>query len=45
MAKIRHSESFYDHFGGKRLEKVQNQQNWAFQIILDHFGGKRLEKV
>ena len=22
------------------LGKVQNDQNWAFQIILDDFGGK-----
>ena len=34
-----------DHFGGKRLEKVQNEQNLAFKIIMDHFGGKKLEKV
>ena len=35
----------FEHFGGKRLQKVQNEQNYAFQIILDHFGGKRLEKL
>ena len=30
MIEIRHSESFYDHFNGKRLKKVQNNQNWVF---------------
>ena len=29
---------------GKRSEKVQNEQNCAFQIILNHFDGKQLEK-
>ena len=37
------------HFGPFWWEimekKVQNNQNWAFHIILDHFGGKRLRKV
>ena len=33
------------HFGWKRLEKVWNDKNYAFQIILDPFGGKRLGKV
>ena len=39
--KIRHSESFLGHVGIKRLEKVQNDQNWVLCIILDYFGGKR----
>ena len=45
MNKFEHSKSFLDKFSGKRLEKVQNEQNLAFQIILDQFGGKNLEKV
>ena len=32
------------HFSGKRLEKLQIEQNWPFQVILGHFSGKRLEK-
>ena len=34
-----------DHFGGKRLEKVENGQNWVFQITTDHLRDKRLVKV
>ena len=33
-----------DYFSGKRLEKVWNDYNWVFQIILDHFGGKSAEQ-
>ena len=29
---------------GKDWKKVQNEQNWAFQISFDHFGEKRLGK-
>ena len=54
ITKLGHSKSFgplwWEKIGkkykmGKRLEKVWNDQNWAFQIILDHFWGERLEKV
>ena len=40
--------SIPNHFGPlwwEKMGKVENNQNWAFQIILDHFGRKRLEKV
>ena len=39
MNKIRPS----GHFDKKRLEKVQNNQNWVFQIISNHFRGKSVE--
>ena len=42
--KIGYAESF-GHFGGKRLEKLRNNQNCIFQIISDHFCRKRLESA
>ena len=32
--------NFFKPFGIKRLEEIQNVQNWAFQIFSNHFGAK-----
>ena len=34
-----------DNFGRKILEKLQNSQNWSFQMNSEHFSKKILEKL
>ena len=37
--------NFFSHIGRKRLQEVQNGQNWVFWTFQNHFGAKRLEEV